>query len=227
MALRFCYSFLTTQYLSHALHYSVSSRAFQYSVLSTLGVALQPPLLPVLSTLGVALQPHSLPSLHFQYHQLRVWRYSFYSFLLLITVSSVYSIIDFVCGAAVLLQFHYSFVLLITVSSVYSIIDFACGAAVSLQYHSCLVTLCVVLQFTCVALLFTIFSVCSIAFLTVSALQFTCDHEGTAMISGLGTSPIHFPGFEKNKLFHLRADLPHCWVFPEYFLNTCVIRIEI
>ena len=40
--------------------------------------------------------------------------------------------------------------------------------------------------------------------------------EGTAMISGLGTIPIHFPGLEKNKLFHLRADLPHSWVFPEH-----------
>ena len=40
-------------------------------------------------------------------------------------------------------------------------------------------------------------------------------YEGirTAMISGLGTSPIHFPGFDKNQLFHLRADLPHSWVF--------------
>ena len=37
--------------------------------------------------------------------------------------------------------------------------------------------------------------------------------EGAAMISGLGTSPIHFPDFEKK--LHLRADLPHTWVFPE------------
>ena len=38
------------------------------------------------------------------------------------------------------------------------------------------------------------------------------------MISGLaiGTSPIHFPGFEKNQLFQLRADLPHSGVFPEH-----------
>ena len=25
-----------------------------------------------------------------------------------------------------------------------------------------------------------------------------------------------FPDFEKNQLFHLRADLPHSWVFPEH-----------
>ena len=116
---------------------------------------------------GSSQQYHSFSS--FQCHQLRMCRYSFDSFVLLITVSSVYSIVDFVCGVAVSLQFHYSFVLLITVSSVYSIVDFACGAAVSLQYHSCSVAL----QFTCVVLLFTVFSVCSIAFLTGSALQFT------------------------------------------------------
>ena len=40
--------------------------------------------------------------------------------------------------------------------------------------------------------------------------------EGTAMISGLDTSPVHFPGFGKTQLFHLRADLPHSWVFPEH-----------
>ena len=39
-------------------------------------------------------------------------------------------------------------------------------------------------------------------------------YEGTAMISGLGTSPIHFPGFEKNQLFYLGLDLTHSWVFP-------------
>ena len=47
-----------------------------------------------------------------------------------------------------------------------------------------------------------------------------CAFEGTAMIrstlSGLGTSPLHFPGFEKTQRFHLRADLPHSWVFPEH-----------
>ena len=43
-----------------------------------------------------------------------------------------------------------------------------------------------------------------------------CTFEGTAMISGLGTSPIHFLDFEKNQLFNLRADLPHSWVFPEH-----------
>ena len=36
------------------------------------------------------------------------------------------------------------------------------------------------------------------------------------MISGLRTSPIDFPDFEENQLFHLRADLPHSWVFPEH-----------
>ena len=36
------------------------------------------------------------------------------------------------------------------------------------------------------------------------------------MIRGLDTSPIHVPGFEKNKLVHLRADFPHSWVFPEH-----------
>ena len=36
------------------------------------------------------------------------------------------------------------------------------------------------------------------------------------MISGLGASPIHFPGFKKNRLFHLRGDLPRSWVFPEH-----------
>ena len=52
-------------------------------------------------------------------------------------------------------------------------------------------------------------------------------NEGTAMISGLRTSPIHFPGFEKSQLFHLRADLPTSWLFLGYFLNTHVVRIEI
>ena len=37
----------------------------------------------------------------------------------------------------------------------------------------------------------------------------------TAMISGLSTFPVHFPDFEKKRLFHLRVDLPHSWVFPE------------
>ena len=37
------------------------------------------------------------------------------------------------------------------------------------------------------------------------------------MISGRGTSSIHFPGLEKNQLSHLRADLPHSWVFPEHW----------
>ena len=46
-------------------------------------------------------------------------------------------------------------------------------------------------------------------------------YEGTAMISGISTSPIHFPDFEKNSVFHLRADLPH------YFPNTRVVGIEI
>ena len=41
-------------------------------------------------------------------------------------------------------------------------------------------------------------------------------YAGTAMISGLGTSPIYFPGFKKTRPFHLRADLPHSWVFPEH-----------
>ena len=39
----------------------------------------------------------------------------------------------------------------------------------------------------------------------------------------LGTSPIHFPGFEKNQLFHLRVDLHTLG----YFLNTRVVGIEI
>ena len=47
------------------------------------------------------------------------------------------------------------------------------------------------------------------------------------MISGLGTSPIRFPGFEKNQLFHLRADLPHSWPSLGYFPNTRVVGIEI
>ena len=51
-------------------------------------------------------------------------------------------------------------------------------------------------------------------------------YEGTAMISGLGTSPIHFPwpGFEKKQLFHLRADLPHSWVFPFFLLFEQLCR---
>ena len=54
--------------------------------------------------------------------------------------------------------------------------------------------------------------------------------EGTAIISGLGTSPINFPDFETNQLFHLRTDLPHSWVFPEHsccrniFENHVVLR---
>ena len=114
-----------------------------------------------------------------QYH--RVWRYSFatvssvhsivcgaaVSLSSFATVSLIYSIVNFVCGAAVSLQFHPC--------------SFMCGAAVSLQFHSCSVTLCVALLLTvssvysflqgcgatvayltlCVALLFTAFSVYS------------------------------------------------------------------
>ena len=107
-------------------------------------------------------------SFSLQYHQLHdiVWRYSF------ATVSSVYSIVNFVCGAAV------SFA---TVSSVYSIINFVCGAAVLLQFHSCSVTLCVVLQFTCVALLFTIFSVCSIINFMCGATIYSFQFHSTAI----------------------------------------------
>ena len=48
-------------------------------------------------------------------------------------------------------------------------------------------------------------------------LRNTSDHsDGTAMMSSLVIFPIHFPGFEKKHLFHLRADLPHSWVFPEH-----------
>ena len=43
-----------------------------------------------------------------------------------------------------------------------------------------------------------------------------CPYEGPATNSGHRNPPRHIPDFEKNQLFYLRPDLPHCWLFPAH-----------
>ena len=41
-------------------------------------------------------------------------------------------------------------------------------------------------------------------------------YEGPATNSGHRNPPRHILDFEENKLFYLRPDLPHSWIFPEH-----------
>ena len=52
-------------------------------------------------------------------------------------------------------------------------------------------------------------------------------YEGTAMISGLGTSPIHFPGFEKTQRFHLRDALLRDARPPQLQWTVLILRMEL